>query len=569
MYQKQRFMGYYGRMPQEFDTNAEDQKLALIREQEAEDLATVLSEKFGIPYTNLGLIPINMDALRVIPQEDAKEAQAVAFDRTGKRLLIAARDPERDALKRVLHELQNQDFTYELYLISPKSLEIAMDRYKDLSYATTGESGVFDISQEEMTSLSAELKSMDALRSFLTKAMDPTSHTQISRILAGVVAAAFSMGASDIHMEPEETLTRMRFRLDGELMDVFEFDAHTYHLLHSRIKLLSGLKLNITDRAQDGRFSVTLNNKEIEVRTSIIPGNYGESVVMRLLDPASIHHTLDTMGVHPKLLARLREEIKRPNGMLLNTGPTGSGKTTTLYAFLQEIYKPDIKIITIEDPVEYHLQGIVQTQTNEQDYTFSLGLRSILRQDPDVIMVGEIRDSEVAETAIQAALTGHFVFTTLHTNDAAGTFPRLVDFGIDPKTFASAVTVAMAQRLVRTLNPETKTMRPTTDEEKQKIQQILSTVTDQSLMPASIDQVGAAAPTGPDDTGYKGRTGLFEAIFVDETMGTFLRDNPSDHEIQTEAAKQGFLNMAQDGVLKALAGITTLEEVFSVVDLPH
>ncbi len=255
----------------------------------------------------------------------------------------------------------------------------------------------------------------------------------------------------------------MRFRLDGQLTDVFSLDEHAYHLFNSRIKVLSGLKLNVTNRAQDGRFSVQMNNKEIEIRVSMIPGNYGESVVMRLLDPASIEHTLDSMGMHPKLLARLREEIKRPNGMLLTTGPTGSGKTTTLYAFLQEIYSPEIKIITIEDPIEYHLTGIVQTQTNDKDYTFALGLRSILRQDPDVIMVGEIRDGDVAETAVQAALTGHFVFSTLHTNNAAGTFPRLADMGIDPKTFPSAVTVAMAQRLVRTLDPATKVcaQRPT------------------------------------------------------------------------------------------------------------
>jgi type II secretory ATPase GspE/PulE/Tfp pilus assembly ATPase PilB-like protein len=305
------------------------------------------------------------------------------------------------------------------------------------------------------------------------------------------------------------------------------------------------------------------------VRTSIIPGNYGESIVMRILDPNAIQRTYKDLGIHPKLLARLTTEIHRPNGMLLTTGPTGSGKTTTLYTFLQEVHTPEIKIITIEDPVEYHLPGIVQTQTDDKDYTFAAGLRSILRQDPDVIMVGEIRDKEVAETAVQAALTGHFVFSTLHTNDAAGAFPRLFDLGVDPKTVPSAVTVAMAQRLVRTLDPETRTMRPTTEEEKELITRIFSTLTDASLMPASIEQVGAANPRDADDSGYKGRIGVYEAIFMDDELTSFLRFAPSAVEIAKEVRRQGFLTMAQDGILKALAGITTLEEVFKVVDIPR
>jgi type II secretory ATPase GspE/PulE/Tfp pilus assembly ATPase PilB-like protein len=339
--------------------------------------------------------------------------------------------------------------------------------------------------------------------------------------------------------------------------------------LNSRIKILSGLKLNIDNRAQDGRFSVVVNRTEVEIRTSLIPGNYGESVVMRVLDPAATDLSLTDKGIHPKLLARLLEEIKRPNGMLLTTGPTGSGKTTTLYSFLTEIYTPEIKVITIEDPIEYHLKGIVQTQTEGEEYGFASGLRSILRQDPDVIMVGEIRDADVASTAIQAALTGHFVFTTLHTNNAAGTFPRLVDLGSDPKSFSSAITVAMAQRLVRTLNSETRAMRASTDEERKTMERIFSTLTDKSLVPESFEQVGLAVPKDAEDSGYKGRTGLYEAIFMDEHLGEFLRDNPSEGDIAKEVFRQGYLNMAQDGVLKALQGLTTLEEVFSVVDLPR
>jgi type II secretory ATPase GspE/PulE/Tfp pilus assembly ATPase PilB-like protein len=339
-------------------------------------------------------------------------------------------------------------------------------------------------------------------------------------------------------------------------------------LLNSRIKVLSGLKLNVSDRAQDGRFSVDMGGFEAEIRTSVIPGNYGESIVLRLLDPSAIQHSFTDMGIHPKLLKRLETEIRRPTGMLLTTGPTGSGKTTSLYAFLKEIHTPEIKIVTIEDPIEYHLPGIVQTQTNGDDYTFASGLRSVLRQDPDVIMVGEIRDAEVAEVAVQSALTGHFVFSTLHTNNAAGAFPRLVDLGADPKTFASAITVAMGQRLIRTLNQETKVRRATTDEEKRIIERIFSSLTDESLRPYSIDEVWAANVQG-EDTGYKGRTGVHEAIFMDDALGEFLRSNPSSGDIEKEASRQGYLTMAQDGVLKALSGETSLEEVFKVVDVPR
>jgi type II secretory ATPase GspE/PulE/Tfp pilus assembly ATPase PilB-like protein len=556
-------------MPSHFDTDAEDAQLAGARAKEEEDLARVLGEKYSIPYTDFGLVPINMDALRLILQKDAEESQAVAFDKNGKHLSLAVRSPQNDALPRLTHELETQGYTIEQYIISETSLKIALDRYRDLSLASENRAGVFDIEGDEVVRLSKELSSLAALRKFLNDGLTAKDKAQTSKLFEGILAAAFALKASDIHIEPEETAVRMRFRLDGFLTDVFSFDQHTYHLLNSRIKVLSGLKLNIDNRAQDGRFSVMMNGIEVEIRTSMIPGNYGESIVMRLLDPSSIQHTLDSMGIHPKLLARLREEIKRPNGMLLTTGPTGSGKTTTLYAFLQEIYTPDIEIITIEDPIEYHLTGIVQTQTNDKDYTFALGLRSILRQDPDVIMVGEIRDAEVAETAVQAALTGHYVFTTLHTNNAAGAFPRLADLGVDPKTFPSAITVAMAQRLVRTLNKETKKMRATTDEEKETIKKIFSTLTDASLMPASIDQVGAPTVNGEDDNGYRGRTGLFEAIFMDEQLGEFLRDNPNEGGITKDVARQGYLTMAQDGILKALAGITSLEEVFSVVDLPR
>jgi type II secretory ATPase GspE/PulE/Tfp pilus assembly ATPase PilB-like protein len=355
------------------------------------------------------------------------------------------------------------------------------------------------------------------------------------------------------------------------LTDIHYFDPKTYHQLNSRIKLLSGIKLNVTNRAQDGRFSVERKDGQVEMRVSFIPGNFGESIVMRILDPKATKVSYKDLGINSKLLARLETEIRRPNGMLLTTGPTGSGKTTTLYSFLREIHSPDIKIITIEDPVEYHLEGIVQTQVEGTKYTFAEGLRSIVRQDPDIIMVGEIRDGETAEIAIQASLTGHFVFSTIHTNDAAGTFPRLADLGVDPKSFGSAITVAMAQRLVRTLDPEKKKERPLTDAEKAMIAKLFEPLADKSLIPEKIETVWepVVGAESSGETGYKGRVGLYEAIFMDDELAGFLRDNPPSNEIAKLAAKQGYLTMAQDGVVKALAGMTTLSEVAETVDLPQ
>lgn len=553
-------------MSHDFDTKAEDEKLALIREKEEEDLAQVLSKKYGLTYTDLTVVPVSAEALRLIAEQKARAAEIVAFEKAAKHVSVAFRSPQNPALPEILRDLEGRGFIVKQFMVSKKSLSHALLKYADLSFAHSSVAGVFDISGDDLQTLAKTLTSVAALKAHLAKLIGERRGAQVSRIFEEMVAAAFVLKASDIHIEPEEKDVRLRFRLDGMLTNVFSFDAKEYRYINSRVKLLSGLKLNVTSRAQDGRFTIIMNGVEVEVRTSVIPGNYGESIVLRILDPNSINRTLEEMGINAKLLARLRKEIRRPNGTLLTTGPTGSGKTTTLYSFLRELHTPDIKIITIEDPIEYHLPGIVQTQVNK-NYSFAAGLRSVLRQDPDVILVGEIRDAEVAETAMQAALTGHFVFSTLHTNNAAGTFPRLIDLKVDPKLFASAVTVAMAQRLVRTLHPETRRARKATDAEKKMMESVLSTLADKTLIPASLDTVYDAVPNS-DGTGYKGRLGVHEAIFMDEELGVFLRDNPSEGDIAHHVLRQGYPTMAQDGVIKALQGLTTLEELTRVVDLP-
>ena len=550
-----------------FDTAKEEAELAAIREREEEDVARILSEKYGLTYTDLALKAINTDALRVVPEEKARAAEAVAFDEAGKHLSLGLHNPHNPALPGLRAELAALGYTLTEYLISEKSLGKALGRYQELSLAITSKPGTFTVPAEAFARLARENNSKKALAHELDEAMGKESLERVSQMLEIIFAGALALRASDVHFEPEGEQTRLRLRVDGLLTDIYFFNPAVYHQLNSRLKVLSEIKLNITNRAQDGRFSIDTKEKEIEVRVSFIPGAYGEAIVLRILDPETTRVSYKELGIPDKLLARLEAEIRRANGMLLNTGPTGSGKTTTLYSFLREIQTPEIKVITIEDPIEYHLNGIVQTQVEGDTYTFSEGLRSIVRQDPDVIMVGEIRDSETAQIAIQAALTGHFVFSTVHTNDAAGTFPRLADLGADPKSFGSAITVSMAQRLVRKLSPETRKERPLTSDEKKMIEKVFAPLADKSLIPEKIETVWEPVAEG-EDTGYHGRIGIFEAIFMDDELARFLRDNPPDHEVAAFVVKQGYPTMAQDGIIKALEGTTTLSEVASTVDLP-
>jgi len=552
----------------DFDSAAGDAKLAAVREREEEDVVRILSEKYGLTYTDLSLMPIDTEALRTISEEKAREAETVAFEKAGVHLSLAVKNPNNPTLSALINDLSARNFVIKQFLVSGKSLEKALARYAELTTVTQSKTGVFDISSETLEKRAAKVTSLSSVKAELDSIKDEKALDRVSHTIEVVLASALSLKASDIHLEPEEAQVRLRLRLDGLLTDAYNFDPATFHLLSSRLKLLSGVKLNVANRAQDGRFSIQAGVNEIEIRASFIPDPYGEAIVLRVLDPNSLHLSIDNLGINTKLLERLKKEIRRANGMLLTTGPTGSGKTTSLYTFLKEIHTPEIKIITIEDPIEYHLEGIVQTQADGKEYTFAKGLRSIVRQDPDIIMVGEIRDGETANIAIEAALTGHFVFSTLHTNNAAGTFPRLVDLGSDPKSFGSSITVSMAQRLIRTLDPEHKKERETTPAEKKMIEKLYKDVADKTLVPKDISKVWEPVPLG-ELTGYKGRTGIHEAIFMDDELANFLRDNPPEHEIAKSVVRQGYLTMAEEGVAKALAGLTSLDEVAKTVDLPY
>ncbi|OGG72899.1 hypothetical protein A3A38_01580 [Candidatus Kaiserbacteria bacterium RIFCSPLOWO2_01_FULL_53_17] len=446
-------------------------------------------------------------------------------------------------------------------------MDHAWDRYHDLSFATETEAGILTLSNETIQRMLAELKTLEDVRSHIKEHMGSKDTHRISRALEVTMAGALSLGASDVHLEPEENGVRMRYRLDGVLIEVLMFDAPTYALLSSRLKLLSGLKLNIKNAAQDGRFSIVVNEKEIEIRTSVLPGAYAETIVMRILDPTTIALPMEKLGFDKYLMEIFEREIAKPNGLILNTGPTGSGKTTTLYAFLRKVSNPGIKVVTIEDPIEYHLPGVVQTQVSK-DYTFASGLRSTLRQDPDVIMVGEIRDGEVASTAVNAALTGHLVFSTLHTNDAAGTFPRLIDMGVNPDILGAAITVSMAQRLVRKLCEFCRVATPITGEDAKTMEPLLAHIPHPEGLPANRDTMWTAKGCEKcGGIGYKGRISVVEVILMDKQIEETVRRTSSDREIWKASRPQEIRRMAQDGAVKVLNGITSLDELGRVVDL--
>jgi len=421
--------------------------------------------------------------------------------------------------------------------------------------------GEVTISPILLAEIKKEIKNISQLQKkieeFLTK--------NTSELIGVILAGAIGLNASDIHIEPEEEKAKIRMRIDGVLQNVLMIDFKIYRNIVNRIKILSKLKLNVTNRPQDGRFTILMGDIVIEIRTSTLPAEYGEAVVMRTLNPENLIE-IEALGLRKDLIEIFNKEIRKPNGMFIVTGPTGSGKTTTLYAILKRINNPEIKIITIEDPVEYHLEGLSQTQVDpSRGYTFSNGLRALMRQDPDVILVGEMRDLETAEIACQAALTGHLVFSTLHTNDAAGAIARLVDLGVKPVTIAPALNMVIAQRLPRKVCKKCVEFILPSEEQLTKIKKGLGTIK-KEILPAIFFEPKFKIPktNGCEDcnfTGYRGRIGIYEFFLVDDEVEKFILTNPSIVAIKDLAIKKGMVLMHQDGLIKVLEGMTTIEEI--------
>jgi type IV pilus assembly protein PilB len=551
-----------------FDDNASNSRLADLHAREEEQSIQANAPRLGFEYINLRGITIDPEALGTVPETKARTLGIVAFSLNHNILLVAAKNPNAPQTQAFLAELEKSRYTIQLYICSQDSLNHAWLRYKDLTKSTIEKRGVFEISTEDITRLVGEIKQKEDVLRLLKRISTINNTRRISETLELVFAGALALGASDIHIEPESTGVRLRYRFDGVLHDIADLDTYIYSRMMSRFKLLSGMILNTKSQAQDGRFTFDTGSREVEIRSSVIPGAIGESIVMRLLDPSLATFNMDRLHLNPHIEEVVRRELKKPNGLIITTGPTGSGKTTALYAFLQEVHTEGVKIITIENPVEYKLDGIVQTQIGD-DYTFASGLRAILRQDPNIIMVGEIRDHEVAETALHAAQTGHLVFSTLHTNSAVAGFVRLIDLGVDPRVMGTSVNAIIGQRLLRLLCAECKVAHEATPDEKALVEFVLKDHPHAIPIPNPLliyTSVGCPACGG---TGFKSRTGIFEAVVMDDQVEEAVLRDPREHIIAEAAKPQGIPTMIQDGIEKVITGQTSLRELERVIELPY
>ena len=548
---------------QKFSEREEQQKEKLqeIAKQDREERVAKKATETGFAYADLNIIPIDPQALALVKKEEATVAGMAVISKKRETITVAMENPDSQEALAILSRLRKKDFKISIFLVSRASLEKAWKEYDSIIEKVTN-SDEISVDKEDLSDFEKAIKSIGDLKENVAK-------VPVTEALNTIFAGALKMGASDIHLEPSKSSVRLRYRMDGVLHVIAELPLEFYPYAVSRIKMLAELKLNVSNIPQDGRLSVHLEDGSMDVRVSSIPGDYGESFVMRLLKQQSISLQFEDLGIQGRALEILRHEIERPNGMILTTGPTGSGKTTTLYSFLNKLNTPEKKIITLEDPIEYRLEGIEQTQIDQKaGYTFASGLRAILRQDPDVILVGETRDEETANIAVQAALTGHMVFSTLHTNDAPGAIPRLLNMKIDPTLIGPAVNAFIAQRLVRKLCPKCKQEYTPAKETLEKINKILSIISPSAKVSIPENVTSLFKSVGCPDcnqTGYKGRIGIFEVLQVTPAIEKLAtQEHVAISDIKKAAIKDGMVTMLQDGILKSLQGQTTLEEVYRV-----
>lgn len=541
-----------------------EKKLANIESRRVEESAEERAKTLGLPFSNLRNIPIDSEVLTLVDETTARKTGIAAIYREKNKLTVAVLYPEASETQETINSLKKRGFEVIPVMSSPESLARIWERYKNVTKAEEFEVGAIELEERTLAAIQEKITNLADLRTSVAKA-------SATELLDTLVAGAIKMEASDVHFEPERENTRLRYRLDGLLQDITNLDTGSYQKTLNRIKILSKLKLNIHTAAQDGRFTIRQGETSIEVRVSVLPSEYGETTVMRLLDPRTIRTKLEDLGMRSDVLEVVKTQIQKPTGAILTTGPTGSGKTTTLYSLVQFLNAKDTKIITIEDPIEYHVAGISQTQVEpDRGYDFADGLRSIVRQDPDVILVGEIRDRETAEIAMDAALTGHLVFSTIHTNDAAGTVPRLIDLGVRSETIAPALTLAMGQRLLRRLCEKCKQASKLSGNDLKAVAESMNPVRERFGIKEIGDATDVYVPKGCgecNETGYRGRIGVYEVFVVTKEMEKLILSSPAISEVRDQAVKEGMVTMLQDGYLKLLNGITSLEEIRRVLGM--
>ena len=504
-----------------------------------EDVLGTLAEQFGMPFASVDGDEVDQTLAQLLDAETARKFQAVPLQDDGDSVMVAICDPANyDAQDAVRYRLngKNADFI----VVTSGDIKRLLDKLYPLTFdpnaTDTGEN------------LVAQRKEMEVDGS-------EDGDAPVIRLVSLILMDACKMKASDIHLEPMEKHFRVRFRIDGALREMDEPPKRLQSAIISRVKLMANMDLSERRIPQDGRIQIKMAERELDLRVSTVPTNFGESIVMRILDKQNLSLGLPQLGFLSDDQAKFERLIGLPDGVILVTGPTGSGKTTTLYACLGQINRPDKKLITVEDPVEYQMSGINQVQVNRAvGLDFSAALRSILRQAPNIVMIGEIRDHETAEIAMEAALTGHLVFSTLHTNDAPSAVTRLTDIGIKPFLVASALRAAMAQRLVRAICEKCRQEHIPTDRERKMLGNMARNIDNMKMFK------GAGCPVC-NKTGYKGRKGLFEIFTVDDTVQRMIFDKVPTTQLRARVREMGMRTLREDGMLKVASGITTLEEV--------
>lgn len=517
-----------------------------------EALVMAKAELYNIPYIDLSVVPVSPEALSVLPQEVARKFHVfpLAVESEKNELILAMAEP---------FDLAAVEFVEQktgLRVRPHAALPGLVDEFIAKRYSTTLSQEV-SAALKEVSSETEKIRTLDA-----TQPTGLIRQEKISEVVTHILDFAVRARASDIHVEPLERQTRVRYRIDGLLQEKLTIPRELHEALVSRVKILSGMKIDEKRVPQDGRFNFKNPDQEVDLRVSVLPTSWGEKIVMRLLKKSGGVPDLPDLGLRGRALKNLEDSILRPHGIITICGPTGSGKTTTLYSIIQRLNTPKVNIITLEDPIEYKIAGVNQVQVNPAvGLTFASGLRSFLRQDPNIILVGEIRDSETADLAVQASLTGHLVFATLHTNDAAGALPRLLDMGAEPFLLASSMTAIAAQRVLRCIDEKNKEPYEPDPKVLEDMQKVLG-----PLWPKEgVRQLYHGKPTPENNnSGYKGRVGIYEVLPVSEQVSHLILQRAPASEIDKQAKSEGMISMKQDGYLKVLEGITTIEEVLRV-----
>lgn len=518
-------------------------QLGIIKE---EQIADYLAKQLKISRYDPAVFPENESLKTLISAEIAREYRVVPLLKEEKHLKIGIEDPLDIEKLDAIESLTDTDV--DAVVCTEKEMDYLLSSYYG-SYSTL-DGLLEDIEEDDINGRKYEISTED-LES--DPESDTTNEAPAVRLADAILTNAINDGASDVHISPEKNYVQVRFRIDGKLHEIPAPSKSMFNALVSRLKVLSGMDISLSRVPQDGRFSMGIEGKEVNIRVSTIPTIYGENVVMRLLDLSAGIHTLESLGMADEDLKKIESSITKPYGMILSTGPTGSGKTTSLYSILSKLNNPDINIMTLEDPVEYRVEKIRQIQLNKKaGMTFANGLRSILRQDPDVIMVGEIRDTETARISVQSALTGHRVLSTVHTNDATGAVTRLLDMGIEPFLVSSVILLSFSQRLIRKICPDCKESFTPSPE---LLREFGIKKSDEARFYKGKGCIACK------NTGYKGRTGIFEVLLIDEMVQKLILKRASAQEISKSAQDAGTLRtLRDDAIEKVLGGITTLEE---------